>query len=222
MSRTLKIALSMRVVNTVGHKERRDALAHDWFRLFDEWDAIPICIPNVLENIEPLIKMADLVILTGGDDITLDAENNTILDLEKHTKDRDIQEYRIIDTCIKNNIPVLGVCRGMQLINYKFGGHLNAVESQKHVAKKHKLIILNNDVLKQRLDVNSYHNYGIHLDSLGKDLEVLATSDDGSIEAIAHKKHSIIGIMWHPERNKPFCSADKEIVINLIKKSLGD
>jgi putative glutamine amidotransferase len=70
--------------------------------------------------------------------------------------------------------------------------------------------------------VNSYHNYGIHLDSLGKDLEVLATSDDGSIEAIAHKKHSIIGIMWHPERNKPFCSADKEIVINLIKKSLGD
>jgi len=206
----------MRVVSAVGYNERRDALAQDWFRLLDYWKALPICLPNVCNDIESLISMADLVILTGGNDISLDANNDNISDLEDHAKDRDTQEYKIIDICIEKKIPLLGVCRGMQLINYKFGGHLAPVNIQKHVASQHKLKVFKNNFLKQRESVNSYHNYGINLDSLAEGLDVLAISSDGVVEAIAHTKHSIFGIMWHPERNKPFCVADKELVMNLI------
>jgi len=222
MFSSLKIALSMRVVDAHGYEEYRDALAQDWFNLFNEWEITPICIPNVIKNIEPLVSMADMVILTGGDDIALDFNNNIINNIEKHKKQRDIQEYRIIDACIKNNIPVLGVCRGMQLINYRFGGTLRALDPQKHVCKEHKINIIEGDFIKKRISVNSYHNNGVFMDTLGKDLKILAVSEDSSIEAISHTKYPILGIMWHPERSVPFSKEDKEMLLNFIQNSLGE
>jgi putative glutamine amidotransferase len=104
----------------------------------------------------------------------------------------------------------------MQLINYKFGGCLVPVDAHKHVNRQHKLKVFKNNILKQREFVNSYHNYSIDFDSLSDDLDVLAISSDGEVEAFMHKKYSIFGMMWHPERNKPFCEADKELVMKLI------
>ena len=46
--------------------------------------------------------------------------------------------------------------------------------------------------------------------------------EDNSIEAFEHKKYSIMGIMWHPERKKPFSRADKELIVNFINKSVGE
>jgi putative glutamine amidotransferase len=55
-------------------------------------------------------------------------------------------------------------------------------------------------------EVNSYHNYGIK--TATKELEVIAKTDDGIIEAVCHKKYPIYAIMWHPEREKNFNKND--------------
>jgi len=221
MSRPLKIGLSMRMVRAVGYLEERDALAQDWFNLVDEWNAIPICIPNTFRNIESLINMVDIVILTGGNDISLDSHSKPIKGAQTYAEERDLQEYKIIDICIKNKTPLLGVCRGMQLINYKFGGDLCPVNNGIHVAQDHEITILDNSLLQPRSSVNSYHNYGISKSSVGAGLDILALSSDGFVEAICHEKHLIVGVMWHPERNNPICASDKNLVMDLIKRSRG-
>lgn len=222
MYRPLKIALTMRIVSASEYAEHRDALAHDWFDLFNFLDAIPICIPNTLDNIDHLVEIADMVILTGGDDINLNYENKNTPDSENYLTHRDVQEYRIIDTCIKKKIPILGVCRGMQIINYRFGGFSRTLDSKTHVNNEHEIFILNESTIGERLSVNSYHNQGIFSDTLGEEMNILAVSQDNSIEAFEHKKYSIMGIMWHPERKKPFSRADKELIVNFINKSVGE
>jgi len=215
----LKIALSMRVVTAAGYHERRDALSQDWIPLLESWGAIPVCLPNTYSNIESLLDMVDLVILTGGNDITLSPDGEDLVDAEEHAKERDLQEYRIIDLCIQKGIPLLGVCRGMQIINYKFGGALELVEKERHVANRHAVRIADSEyknLLGEVEVVNSYHNYGITRNTLGAGLEVLATSSDGVIEAVAHDQYPIVGIMWHPERNDNYTTYDKNLIMELV------
>ena len=214
----LKIALSMRVVTAVGYHERRDALSQDWMLLLESWDAIPIFLPNTYSSIESLLDMVDLVILTGGNDITLSPDGEELVDDQDHAKERDLQEYRIIDLCIQKGIPLLGVCRGMQIINYKFGGTLELVEKERHVAKQHAVSISDSaykNLLGKVEVVNSYHNYGVTMNTLGTGLGVLATSSDGVIEAVAHEQYPIVGIMWHPERNDNYATYDKDLIMEL-------
>ncbi len=218
----LIIALSMRVVDAKGYRESRDAISQEWISLLESWNAIPILLPNVYSDIETLVSMADLVILTGGDDIVLDSDSNSVLEADEHAKERDLQEYKIIDVCINKNIPLIGVCRGMQLINYKFGGSLEVIESGKHVAVQHDVVFNDSeysDIFGKIRNVNSYHNYGITKDTISSALNVLAVSDDEVVEALSHEKYPIVGIMWHPERNTIFSKFDKDLVMHLINRN---
>ena len=72
MYRTLKIGLSMRVVTAAGYAERRDAISQEWMLLLESWEAIPVLMPNTFSDIGALLEMVDLVILTGGNDVTVD------------------------------------------------------------------------------------------------------------------------------------------------------
>ena len=221
MPRPLRIGLTMRMLGAIGYSEKRDALAQDWFTLLDDWNAIPICIPNKFSKVDHFVKMVDLVILTGGNDISLDAESNSISNVDSFAHDRDLQEYKIIELCIEHKVPLLGICRGMQLINYKFGGSLKNIDIEKHVAKEHGLNVLKNQFLTPRMSVNSYHHYGIGTECLGRNLDILALSHDNLVEAFAHQQHLIVGVMWHPERNHPVSSLDKDLIMKLIRKSQG-
>ena len=110
----------------------------------------------------------------------------------------------------------------MQLINCRFGGLLEAVDRQKHVASKHNIRFKKSrfdTVLKGISSVNSFHKFGITEETLGSDLEVLATSDDQLIEALAHNLLPIVGIMWHPERSEVFTDMDKFLVMEIIDQT---
>ena len=204
-----KIGISLRVVDALNYVEKRDALSHDWPKLFDELELIPIFIPNTLKNIQNFLDELSLdgIVLSGGDDI---GEND----------DRDKTENFLLKYAIDKNIPVIGICRGMQLINNYFGGKQIIDNSNQHVGKDHEIKIINNNISQifnsEIIVVNSFHKNMIHADNLGNDLNAFAIFDnDKSIEGFMHSSFSIIGVMWHPERNPN--KNNKQIISKIFK-----
>lgn len=119
------------------------------------------------------------------------------LDL-KSKKSNDISRLRLekflIKYAIKKNIPLLGICSGMQVICDFY--NIKISKLKKHVGKKHK-IILNN---KKNITRNSYHNYGVLKKDLKSNFTILGLANDSSVEAFKSKKNKIFATMWHPER----------------------
>ena len=83
-------------------------------------------------------------------------------------------------------------------------------KKKNHTRKNHLI----NTIFKKRILVNSYHNFSIV--KLGKNINKIAWTKDGSIEAFKHQKKRILGIMWHPERYKKI----KKFDLDLLRKNL--
>ena len=174
--------------------ERFDKYDVSWINLLEKLKLQPYPIPNNLTDINEWLENANIegIILTGGNDLTY------LSDAINPFSKRDHLEKMLIKYSIKKKIPLIGYCRGMQLINNYFNGSLIRIEN--HVAKNHDVLI---DICgnKKKIKVNSFHNWGLFPDNLSKELKIFALADDGSIEGFYHKKFKIKGIMWHPERN---------------------
>ena len=129
-------------------------------------------------------------------------------------KKRDEFEKRLIQLGINKNIPVFGICRGMQIIADFFGADFETVENQVNI--RHSLQI--NPVskfaneLKRLKDVNSFHTYRIR--NLSNCLLASATHETGTIKAVEHKDYKIFAQMWHSGKRKPFYNAEE---LDLIK-----
>jgi len=206
----IKIGISLRIVKEQNYNETRDALSHDMIIFLEKIGLCPILIPNKLKNLEEYLDEIGIngIILSGGGDI---GDNN----------DRDKTEIKIINYSIVNNIPLLGICRGMQMINKFFGGNVIKINNKKHVKTQHKITI-NNEISKNKFDnnefvVNSFHNNIIMNSKLGNKL--LATGivkDDNTIEVVEHKEFPILGVMWHPERENN--ENNEDIIMNFFDK----
>lgn len=193
-----RIGLTQRVDCIESYGERRDALDQKWYSLLLDFNALPIPLPNIESG-----KIADLVdslqldalIITGGNSLShLDPE---AIDL---APERDAFELALIAYMESKAIPTLGVCRGMQIINHYFLGHLVKVED--HIARNHAILPAT-QAIELPNEVNSFHGWTIPSDGLGKNLDALALDENGNIEAFIHKTKKIAGIMWHPERETP-------------------
>ncbi len=193
------IFISQRLDKFGKHKELRDNIDTRFSFFLEKTGLTPILIPNnsnQLRLIFKKIKPNGIILSPGG--------NPKIKD-ERHKV-----ENMLINYSKKNSIPLLGICRGAQVINLFFGGKIKKINN--HVRKNHYIFgkIINNKV---QLKSKCFHEYGIKENILGKNLKVLAFSKDGSIECFKHYKKKIMGIMWHPERFKKF----RKFEINLIK-----
>ena len=189
-----KIGISLRVEIIEKYNERRDSISHDWINFLQTNDCVPILIPNNIDNLENYISDLNLdgIILSGGDNLG-------------DFPERDETENIILKFGIKNSIPILGVCRGMQIINHFFDGKISKNASSSHVGKSHNVEILNSDLIKKfdnsKIPVNSFHNNLIKREDIGNELEIFALAEtDNSIEGYFHKNYPIMGVMWHPER----------------------
>lgn len=110
-----------------------------------------------------------------------------------HQDERDAVERKLLDLAIERNIPVVGICHGMQFINYYFGGKARKMEGMQ-LGISHKV--------EPDLFVNCYHTNGVYKEGLAASLEVLVTDEvHGTVEAFKHKELPILGIQWHPERS---------------------
>ncbi len=121
---------------------------------------------------------------------------------------RDLTEYWLLDFAKARSLPVLGICRGMQMMAHFAGVSLHPVQG--HVNVGH---IVTGEITGP---TNSYHDFS--LATCPSDYELLAKSPDGEIEAIRHKSLPWEGWMWHPEREKSFNSRDTQRIKALFNR----
>lgn len=196
------IVYTQRVEYVRSYGERRDCADQNIPKLLLACDFLPIPIYNIPDKtlIDKFMfnTSAEGVLFTGG---------NSLYQYGGEACERDQTERIILEWCIKNNVPVFGFCRGMQLILDYFGAKLENVDS--HVAIRHKV-----GGIVCRDSVNSYHRQAVR--SVPACLEIVSQSTDGIVEAVRHKTKSIFAIMWHPERENPFYNGDIELIKNFF------
>ena len=186
------VAITQRVSVVPAYGERRDCLDQAWTKFLAACGLLPVLLPNVTGAALALCGRAGVggLVLTGGNDLAV---------LGGDAPERDAVESALLDLAERRRLPVLGVCRGMQMIQQRFAVPLQRVEG--HVAQR-QVIRINGE----RKEVNSYHRFAA-FDSRPP-LEVWAVAGDGVVKAIRHSAQPITGIMWHPERFAPFSPAD--------------
>ena len=189
-----KFGISLRVELIEKYNEKRDTISQEWINFLQKLAITPILIPNTLDDVKSYILDVgiDGIILSGGDNIGKFPE-------------RDETEKQILDYAIDKKFPVLGVCRGMQIINEYFGGKVLVNDNNNHVGKSHQIHIMDQKFSKllghNNIEVNSFHNNIIAKKTVGEKLQIFALSpDDNTIEGYYHSEFPIIGVMWHPER----------------------
>ena len=192
----IKLGLTQRVESVPGRDERRDCLDQAWTSLLMQHGFLPVPLPNAASDVKALIDPLGLegVILTGGNDLV------SLPGATDPAPERDDFESRLLEVCSERDLPVLGVCRGLQKLMAESAGELRPVAD--HVATRHAILARpqRGMPLENRDEVNSFHNFGIPPDAVGRDYEAVAFSPDGWVEAVIHRSLSRWGIMWHPER----------------------
>lgn len=201
------VAISQRVDEFPDRGESRDALDQRLVAFVLAAGCLPVPVPNGLclrARDDGLIKddlhawlstvAPQAIVLSGGNDIG-------------QCPARDVTESRLLDHARSENLPVLGICRGMQMMAHWSGGELKPVTG--HVRVRHKL---SGQIVAE---VNSYH--GFALAGCPDGFDVLARSEDGEIEAIGHASLPWQGWMWHPEREDVFASHDLQRLKRLFQ-----
>lgn len=159
----------------------------------------------VTEYLPQSVAEYDGLLLSGGGDIEPKYYGEEIDGSTRIDPERDVMEFSMLDTFVRAGKPVLGICRGHQLINVFFGGSLyqDIAESGWHTGEKiHAISTENGSILRAlygaSFPVNSSHHQAVK--KLGNGLRVTALWEDTYAEAIEHTSLPIIGVQWHPER----------------------
>ena len=201
------IAITQRIYKDNKTNEIRDCLDQRWVDFIKKCDFNLLPLSNKIDLVGDYLSDFSIsgIILSGGGDIALPYKK--VLDIIDHKKivdkldyliSRDLIENKLIKYSLEKNIPLLGICRGMQAINAYYGGNLIKVE--KHVRTIHRLDKYDKDFKDFYPDkVNSFHDFAITSNCLSRRLKPTAFKDN-IVEAFVHKDHNQYGIMWHPER----------------------
>lgn len=195
------IGITLRVDEWSERMERRDAIDQRWVKLLVACGCMPVLLPNHLPTVRAMLSQLSIkgLLITGGNDLSKYGGDSP---------ERDETERWLLRHACESGLPLLGVCRGMQLIQDYWGVALERIDG--HVAARHVVHSRTGRIFR-----NSYHRFGAR--TTVEQLAVAAISPDRVIEAVAHRQSPIRGIMWHPEREYPFDATD----VRMIKQFFG-
>lgn len=193
-------------------------IGHDYVRAIMSNGAFPVLIPFTQDKklLLKYIDSIDVLLLPGGEDIDPHSYNEKNLGLSLNVSaERDFLEFFLLEKAINKNIPVLGICRGCQLINVFMGGtlyqdmvsekinsidHVNSLRETSflsHCVNIEKESFLYSVYSSEKIKVNSRHHQA--LKKVAQSLRVTALSDDGIVEGIEAAEMKVLGVQWHPE-----------------------
>ncbi len=195
-------------------------VADDYVKAVERAGGVPVILPITrdINNILPILDILDGILFTGGSDI----DPLKYGDMPQHNlgsicPERDVQELTLAQKALyEMEIPILGICRGHQLINVASGGtlyydlntqlpdvmcHTSFHAPKYHTAHDAQIIAgtkMHEIFSREVIGVNSYHHQSI--DVLGKDFIVSMAAKDGIIEAMEKPgDRFVVSVQWHPE-----------------------
>jgi len=157
------------------------------------------------------LDAVDGLIIGGGDDISPDLYGMQLVASARLDPARDAMERRLVEAAMARGLPVMGICRGAQMINVALGGTLHQDAYGTYTASKRLWTILPRKDVQvcaetrlaaiagtEPMRVNALHSQAV--DRLGRDLEVAARDRGGMIQAIERNCTPFaLGVQWHPE-----------------------
>jgi putative glutamine amidotransferase len=173
----------------------------------------PLLVPPLEDTVEETLDVLDGLVLSGGADVDPRSYGSTHHPETRATQPgRDRAELALLRAALSRGLPVLAICRGMQLLNVLHGGtlHQHLPEFVGHTGHRERHgMFSSHDVrlqpgsrlatlLGDRVEVRSSHHQGI--EQLGQGLEAVGWAEDGAIEAIEDPTARFaLGVLWHPE-----------------------
>lgn len=203
------------------------ALAEPYYKQVVRAGGVPVIIPPIGDTdvIINLLNSIDGLLLSGGADINpLWCGEEPIQELHGINSHRDLPELLIVNLAYNRQIPMLGICRGIQTLVAALGGKVrqdigvsnndnmeyktmdrikHSQDTEQRNVPTHSVKIDKDSELysiynKEKIYVNSFHHQAVG--SCGRRFNISACAPDGVIEAIESSEHkSIIGVQWHPE-----------------------
>ncbi len=150
----------------------------------------------------------DGLILSGGNDLSQFKK-------KKENIFRDNHEKQILKYCLNKKIPILGICRGFQLISSCYKSKIKRCKN--HVRTFHKIILNESNYINSKtLHVNSFHNFCIY--KILNKFNIISSHDDKSIEIVEYPAKKILCFMFHPERKNFSQKTINKYVLNFFKK----
>lgn len=209
----------------------RSYVNRDYVRAVLAAGGVPVMLPMTDDNdaVEAALSLCDGLILSGGHDVyPLNYGEEPHRALGEVCPERDAFDYELYRLAKEKDMPVLGICRGSQIIATAEGGSLYQDLSQMDDALKHsqghspampshhinveKGSKLHEIVGEDRISVNSFHHQVVR--DPGKSMTVTAKADDGATEAFENKDAKfVLAVQWHPE----MMHAEDEHMFNIFK-----
>lgn len=200
-------------------------LSHAYVQAVIEAGGIPLLLAMGVRNeVSLLTKKLDGLLLSGGYDINpLKYGEEPHKELGEVSPGRDDHEFELVQEFLRVDKPILGICRGHQVLNVIQGGTmyqdihtehdtaiLQHIQRSRRDHTSHNVHLVKDSKLSKIMDsnsilVNSLHHQAVK--EVGSSLIVTGTASDGIIEAIESEEHSfVIGVQWHPETTA--CAGD--------------
>lgn len=195
---------------------RRYYLAYLYARAVETAGGLPVILPYLDdENIKAVFTHFDGVLLSGGGDVEPGRFGESVqAELTSVVPERDRTELTVATEALRLGLPVLGICRGAQVLNVAYGGTLyQDLPTQRPEMRGHSQTLPRSETVHGvsvaegsrlaachgRLDlkVNSFHHQAVK--DLAAGLKASAWADDGLIEGFEDPGRPVLGVQWHPE-----------------------
>ncbi len=186
---------------------------HAYVQAVEQAGGRPLLVPPLEDTVEETLDVLDALVLSGGADVDPPTYGATHHPETRATQPaRDRAELALLRAALARELPVLAICRGMQLFNVLYGGtlHQHLPDLLGHTGHRETHGVFSShevrlqpgsklaSLLGEQVEVRSSHHQG--LEQLGRGVEAVGWAEDGAIEAIEDPTARFaLGVLWHPE-----------------------